>query len=110
MKKCIVFFLLLTQFVSAQNKKVERKINTVTDKPYKNKVFTCNIPKKDFVVGDYEVKLVGSNGVGQYRYNVQKNNLLVACINIYENTIVQIRAIKNTNSFSKAVEELEKKA
>lgn len=108
--KLIVFFLLLAQIVSAQEtNKVERKIHTVTDKQKKDKVFTCNnIPKKDFTIGEYEVKLVENNGISQYEYNVHKNNILVARINVYESTIVQIRAIRNTNSFTKAVEELEK--
>lgn len=108
MKNLIVLFLLLTQFVSAQNNKVERKIHTVNNKPYKNKVFTCKIPKKDFVVGDYDVKLIGTNGVSQYEYNVHKNNILIARIDVYENTIIQIRAIKNVDSFIQAVTELEK--
>jgi hypothetical protein len=109
-KQLIVLFLLVAQIVSAQTNKVERKINTVANKPHKNKVFTCNnIPKKDFTIGKYTVDLIEEQTTNsQYEYNVIKDDVLMARINVYENTIVQVRAIKNVDSFTQAVKELEK--
>jgi hypothetical protein len=106
--KLIVLFLVLAHFANAQENKVVRKINSVTDKPNKDKVFICkNIPKKDFIVGNYTIELIEPT-ISQYAYNVRKNSILIARIYVYENTIVQIKAIKNTSSFVKATEELQK--
>jgi hypothetical protein len=112
MRQFFVLFLLFAMLAPGaigQSKKFQRKLNNVIDKPYEDKIFECKkhpLPKTDFQAGEYQVKNTSKSSINWLEYDVFRNNILVAHINVYSETIIKITAIKTVDSFAKAAEEL----
>lgn len=112
MKHLFVLFLLFATIVPGaigQSKKFQRKLDNIINKPYEDKVFECKkhpLPNSDFQMGEYQIKKTSKSMVNWIEYDVFKNNVLVAQINVYHETIIKITSIKNVGSFMEAIEEL----